>query len=116
VHGTILSANRARGQHVPALTREEVVPDLNAKDGHQLGRPVALRAPLPADARELLSPKHLRQSGLFDPAGVIRLLDQHLRCERNWSTELMAVLGIQVWYELFSGQGGDVLPPGAIRG
>ena len=62
-----------------------------------------LREPLPPFAEDLLSEERLREKGYFVPAAVRTLLARHCgeRNRRNEATLLMAVLGIQMWDELF---------------
>ena len=58
-----------------------------------------LRAPLPDFGLELLSERALREKGYFEPAFVARLLASRGSLLRG--LPLLAVLGVQVWDELF---------------
>ncbi len=64
-----------------------------------------LRQPLPEFARTLLSEASLRAKGYFDASTVTTLLSQHRAGRGRFGRVLMAVLGVQMWDELFV-QGG----------
>ena len=64
------------------------------------------RGRLPAFAADLLSEATLRRSGYFDPDRVAAALRRHRSGEANLSQVLNAVLGLQVWHELFVGRRG----------
>ena len=49
--------------------------------------------------RALLDPRRLRQQGLFDPAGVQRLLDEHGARRANHAKSLWTLLMFQLWHE-----------------
>ena len=57
--------------------------------------------PLPEFARELLSPQRLRETGVFNPAAVGSLLTAHQQGAADYSRQLMGVLSIEIWQELF---------------
>ncbi len=59
------------------------------------------RGPLPAFAEEMLSEDRLRESGHFAPGAVAELLLRHRGGLVDTSQILTAVLGLQVWDELF---------------
>ena len=60
-----------------------------------------LSHPLPEFARELLSPRRLRETGVFNPAAVCSLLKAHQQNAADYSRQLMGVLSIEIWQELF---------------
>jgi asparagine synthase (glutamine-hydrolysing) len=59
-----------------------------------------LRADLPEFARDLLSAGSLEGKGYFDPSAVARLLARH-RAGEDYGWQLLGVLAIQLWDELF---------------
>lgn len=98
---------KLRGFREKHVLREAVrlllPPEIVTRKKRGLSSPIHqwLRGPLPTFAHDLLSDASLRRTGIFEPAGVSRLLDEHRRGRRNWSTELLAVLALQVWDGLF---------------
>lgn len=60
-----------------------------------------MSAPLPAFAEELLSERRLRDKGYFEPRAVHRLLREQREGRRKLGAVLMAVLGVQLWDEIF---------------
>lgn len=65
-----------------------------------------LRGELPAIVRDFLDPPRLRANGYFDPAAVQALLARHRADPRSDGLLLWAVLGVQLWHELFRRPGG----------
>ena len=59
------------------------------------------RAPLPGFAEEMLSENRLRESGYFDPGSVRDMLARHRAGRADLSRILNAVLGVQLWDEIF---------------
>jgi hypothetical protein len=59
------------------------------------------RGPLPPFVAEMLSEEQLRGNGYFDPAAVAGMLERHRAGRADLGHALNAVLGIQVWDELF---------------
>ncbi len=59
------------------------------------------RGPLPPFVAEMLSEERLRGNGYFVPAAVAGLLERHRSGRTDLGRALNAVLGIQVWDELF---------------
>jgi asparagine synthase (glutamine-hydrolysing) len=57
-----------------------------------------LRGPLRDVARSALSPGALAAHGFFEPAPVVRMLDEHEARQRNWSKELFTLLVFQMWH------------------
>jgi asparagine synthase (glutamine-hydrolysing) len=71
-----------------------------------------LRRRLPAFAAERMSASALRDCGYFDPGKVERLLARHRAGEGNFGPILSAVLGVQVWHQLFrDGASSRFAPP-----
>jgi asparagine synthase (glutamine-hydrolysing) len=56
---------------------------------------------LPDFASDMLSEKSIREKGWFDPANVGRMIHQHRTGEVNYGKQLMGVLGVQIWDDLF---------------
>jgi len=97
-----------REKHILRRAMESVLPPdiLNRKKrGLQVPMDTWLRAPLPEFAAERMSEPALRQSGYFDPARVAALLERHRAGSENVGQILSAVLGVQVWHDLFRHSG-----------
>jgi asparagine synthase (glutamine-hydrolysing) len=70
------------------------------------------REPLPAFAEALLAPAGLARTGYFDPAAVTAALADHRAGGALRGVRLLAVLGVQLWDELFArGPGLPAAPP-----
>ncbi len=67
------------------------------------GVPVAewLKGKLRPLARDLLSPERVRRAGVFNPAYVTRLLDEHERGTANHRKLLWTLLMFELWHESF---------------
>jgi asparagine synthase (glutamine-hydrolysing) len=65
-----------------------------------------LRGRLPTFAEELLSRERLRADGYFDPEAVQASLARHRADPRSDGQLLWAVLGVQLWHDLFRRPGG----------
>jgi len=67
------------------------------------GVPVAewLKVKLRPLARDLLSPERVRRAGVFNPAYVTRLLDEHERGIANHRKPLWTLLMFELWHESF---------------
>jgi asparagine synthase (glutamine-hydrolysing) len=50
---------------------------------------------------DLLSPSRVAQRGLFQPAAVARLVDEHRRGRRDWSMQIWQLLTLELWMEKF---------------
>ncbi|MFI5143034.1 MAG: asparagine synthase (glutamine-hydrolyzing) [Thermoanaerobaculales bacterium] len=59
------------------------------------------REALPPFAQEMLSESCLKENGYFDPAAVTAMLERHREGQADLGRVLNAVLGVQVWHELF---------------
>ena len=51
--------------------------------------------------REMLSGRMIREKGYFNPDSVNQLMDLHRQGQFDYYRPLMAVLGVQLWDELF---------------
>lgn len=60
-----------------------------------------MRADLPDAVADRLSARCLREKGYFDPAFVAWMLAEHRAGRRNYGRQLMAVLAVQLWDDLF---------------
>jgi len=71
------------------------------------GIPIAawLKGPLLSWARDLLSSQSLRDDGIFNPAGVQALLDEHVAGRADHRKALWSILVFQLWREEFGRQG-----------
>lgn len=58
-----------------------------------------LRQSLAPLVREVLAPERIRAGGLFDEAAVGRLVDQHLRDDRDHGNKLWLLLQFELWRE-----------------
>jgi asparagine synthase (glutamine-hydrolysing) len=63
-----------------------------------------LRGPLREWAEELLSERRLSEGGVFRPEPIRRCWKQHLTGERNWSSQLWAILMFETWRENVAGR------------
>jgi asparagine synthase (glutamine-hydrolysing) len=60
-----------------------------------------LRGKLPDFALDVLSDGSLRSKGYFSPEPVARLLERHRAGRANHASQLLGIIGIQLWDELF---------------
>ncbi len=60
-----------------------------------------LREDLRPMLHEVLGPEHLRKHGLFEPAEVERLIEEHESGRRDHHRKLWTLLCFQLWYETF---------------
>jgi asparagine synthase (glutamine-hydrolysing) len=82
----------------------ELLPDFVTKRGKKgFGVPVAewLKKDLRSLARDLLSPQRIARMGLFNPAYVTRLQDEHERGVANHRKALWTLLMFELWRESF---------------
>ena len=80
-------------RHVPADMIDR------PKTGFSIPLDAWLRGPLKSWASDLLSPARLKQQGLFDPARVTRMFDEHQSRRHNHSYWLWNVLMAQAWHD-----------------
>jgi asparagine synthase (glutamine-hydrolysing) len=59
------------------------------------------RGPLPPFVAEMLSEERLRGNGYFVPAAVAGMLERHRSGRADLGHALNAILGVQVWHDLF---------------
>jgi asparagine synthase (glutamine-hydrolysing) len=101
-----------RGFREKYILRRAMAGDLPADIVWRRKRPLRapvgawLRERLPEFARALLSPDRLRADGYFDAAAVQALVARHRADPRSDGQLLWAVLGVQLWHELFRRPGG----------
>jgi asparagine synthase (glutamine-hydrolysing) len=87
------------------ILKRAMAPDLpteiirRSKSGFNLPLAEWFRDNLGPYLRQRLSPASLRESGIFDPRAVARLIDQHSAGARDHSAILFAVLVWVIWYE-----------------
>ena len=94
----------ATAKYVLKRAVRDVVPPFVTRRGKKgFGVPVAewLKGRLRPLARDLLSPARLRRHGLFDPAYVARLQDEHERGQANHRKLLWTLLVFELWHESF---------------
>ena len=65
------------------------------------GIPVAhwFRGPLKDQMLSLLSPERIARQGFFDPAGVSRLIDDHLQGRRDNRKQLWTLFAFELWHD-----------------
>jgi asparagine synthase (glutamine-hydrolysing) len=67
-------------------------------------------------ARDVLMDRRTRQRGLFDPAAVDRLLQDHRAGVRRGGDAIWALLNLELWYRTFiDGDGVQTLPSPDVR-
>ena len=71
------------------------------KEGFSIPMKNWLRRELRPMLEEVLSPERLRQEGLFDPAYVEALKEQHLRGVANHSHQLWALMVFETWRDVY---------------
>jgi asparagine synthase (glutamine-hydrolysing) len=98
---------KLRGNTTKYILKRAVAPHLPAfvtrRGKKGFGVPVAewLKGRLRPLARDLLSPARLSRHGLFDPAYVARLQDEHERGAANHRKLLWTLLIFELWHESF---------------
>jgi asparagine synthase (glutamine-hydrolysing) len=96
---------RVRGLAKKRLLRQAVAPLVprrivtGRKKGFSIPAAAWLRGDLQPMARDLLSPEALRRGGLFEPAAVGRLLDEHAAGRHDHSRRLWGLLMFVLWDE-----------------
>jgi asparagine synthase (glutamine-hydrolysing) len=98
---------KLRGRTTKYILKKSIaplVPPFVTRRGKKgFGVPVAewLKGRLRPLARDLLSPARLARHGLFDPAYVARLQDEHERGQANHRKLLWTLLVFELWHESF---------------
>jgi asparagine synthase (glutamine-hydrolysing) len=93
-----------RSKYILKRAVDPLLPPFVTRRGKKgFGIPVAewLKGRLRPLARDLLSPERIRKSGLFNPAYVTRLQDEHERGTANHRKLLWTLLMFELWYESF---------------
>jgi asparagine synthase (glutamine-hydrolysing) len=86
------------------------------KSGFSVPIAAWLRGEMAPLARDLLAPARLRRQGLFDPAAVGTLLDDHLARRADHARLLWALLMFQMWEDRFGGAQARPAAAGALQG
>jgi asparagine synthase (glutamine-hydrolysing) len=83
--------------------RQMLPPFVTRRGKKGFGVPVAewLKVKLRPLARDLLSPERVRRAGIFNPAYVARLQDEHERGVANHRKLLWTLLMFELWHESF---------------
>ena len=83
--------------------RDLLPPFVTRRSKKGFGVPVAewLKGKLKPLARDLLSPERVRRAGVFNPAYVTNLLDEHERGVANHRKLLWTLLMFEMWHESF---------------
>ncbi len=81
--------------------RDVIPPELMTASKKGFMPPVAdwFRGPLLGDLREALSPEKLEAMGIFDPAFVASLIDEHVSLRANRAVPLWALYVFSKWYD-----------------
>ncbi len=114
--GRIPPGLKAHGRMEKSILREAlrgVVPEeIRVRRKAGMGVPFEswMSGPLPAFAEDLLSERRLREKGYFEPRAVHCLLREQREGRRRLGAVLMAVLGVQLWDEIFL-HGHPATPP-----
>ena len=78
---------------------DRLPPDILRRGKQGFGVPFGdwFRGPLAGLVRDVLDPARLRRDGIFDAARVGRLVDAHLRGERDQRKALWSLLAFELW-------------------
>ncbi len=81
--------------------RDVIPPELMTASKKGFMPPVAdwFRGPLLEDLRRTLSPDRVEAMGIFDPAFVVSLIDEHVSLRANRAVPLWALYVFSKWYE-----------------
>ncbi len=99
-----LKLKRLREKYILRRAIGDLIPrEIVARRKRGLAAPVGewIRDPIPEFAADLLSPSALRRTGYFRPEGVARTLEEHRGGARDRAGDLLGVLAVQLWDELF---------------
>lgn len=103
----IPSTFKRRGRHGKIVLKEavqELLPhDVLNKPKTGFGVPLAgwFRNPLRGMLHETLLDHRTLRRGLFTPAFIRRLVDEHVAGKRDWSNRLWALLVLELWFREF---------------
>jgi len=82
--------------------RDNLPPEIHQRRKRGLSAPYGQwTRDLPEFAMELLSKDRIREKGYFNHEFVINMLQQHKSGKADYGRQLMGVLGVQLWDELF---------------
>jgi asparagine synthase (glutamine-hydrolysing) len=86
---------------------DRLPPEIRRRGKQGFGVPLGdwFRGPLAGFVREILAPERLRRGGLFDAAAVGRLVEAHLRGERDHRKSLWSLLAFELWRLEYLGDG-----------
>jgi asparagine synthase (glutamine-hydrolysing) len=99
------ASSKIRGRTKKYLLREAVRPWLppgvldRPKKGFTIPITIWLRGVLEPWMRDVLAPARIARTGLFSPAAVTRLIDEHVARLRNHHARLWALLVFMHWFE-----------------
>ncbi len=80
------------------------------KAGFHVPIPLWIKTDLRDMVDERLSPRLIAEQGLFDPAVVAQMLDEHRRGRRDHSRSIWSLLMFSLWHERYANTAADVLP------
>lgn len=72
------------------------------KQGFNVPIPSWLLGPLKERVEDTLAPSRVRDTGLFDPEAVQRLIRRHMNMEHDHSRDIWTLLMFQSWYDALS--------------
>jgi asparagine synthase (glutamine-hydrolysing) len=83
--------------------RGRLPPEILKRKKYPFTAPFArwLRQDLPDFATDLLSGERLKQKRYFNPGFVLKMLQEHRSGKVNYGRALLAILGVQLWDDLF---------------
>lgn len=108
--GRLPTRHKVRGLETKRVLKRAVLGRLPRwivrRKKHGFGIPVAawLNDNLREMVGDLLAPSRLQAQGLFNPAVVGRLVDEHRSRQRNHRKPLWTLLMFQLWYDRFAAQ------------
>lgn len=106
---SIPASRKVRGLTTKAILKEALAgrlpPDILHRRKQGFGIPLArwLRQDLKDWVSKVLHPEKLRRGGIFNPAAVERLLEEHLRGIRDHRKPLWTLLVFELWREQYLG-------------
>ncbi len=95
---------RNKSKYILKRAVKDLMPPFVTRRGKKgFGVPVAewLKVKLRPMARDLLSPERVRRAGVFDPAYISQLQDEHERGVANHRKLLWTLLMFELWHESF---------------